>query len=82
MTVTDSRDPVPRCQNRAMTELTPYPLRGLVARALKELERNDSIFDLPRRKFWFGDPGHDTTVEIHGRRVTSPLGPSAGPHTQ
>lgn len=61
-----------------MTGLTPIPLRVLVARAFDEFDRNRAIFDLPLRKFVFPD----TPVEIHGRRVLSPLGPSAGPHTQ
>src|ERR1043166_6315925 len=62
-----------------MTALRPVGLSALVARAFEELERCDSIFDLPRRRFVL-EPGHD--VEIHGRRVGAPLGPAAGPHTQ
>ena len=58
--------------------LRPIGLRTLVARAFEELERNQSIFDLPMRAFVFPN----TPVEIHGRRALSPLGPSAGPHTQ
>jgi putative selenate reductase len=65
-----------------MPHLTPYPLAGLVARALAELDRNDSIFDLPRHRFSHGERAVDTRVVIHGRTVDAPLGPSAGPHTQ
>lgn len=65
-----------------MGKLSPYPFSGLVTRAFDEYEHNKSIFDLPARKFALRNPGLDTAVEIHGRRVSSPLGPSAGPHTQ
>ncbi len=76
-----------------MADLTPYPLAGLLARAFAELERNGSIFDLPARLFSFplcgteeggyaSIPAVDTRVAIHGRTVDTPLGPSAGPHTQ
>ena len=65
-----------------MAELRPAPFDTLVARIFGELERNGSVFDLPRRKFFVHDPAHDTSVLIHGRRVEAPLGPAAGPHTQ
>jgi putative selenate reductase len=65
-----------------MPVLSPVPLRVLLARAFAELERNGSIFDLPRHRFYFGDPDLDTSVLIHHRTATAPLGPSAGPHTQ
>lgn len=65
-----------------MAELTPYPFAALVRRMLGELERNRSIFDLPARRFFPGDPERDLAVRFHGRRASSPLGPAAGPHTQ
>ena len=49
---------------------------------LLELEQNEAIFDLPRRKFFTGAPGLNTSVDYAGHRVASPLGPAAGPHTQ
>jgi putative selenate reductase len=48
----------------------------------RELERHDSIFDLPRRKFFTGAPDVDFSVRVAGARASSPLGPAAGPHTQ
>ena len=65
-----------------MPGLVPYPFAGLFARAFAELDQNSSIFDLPTHRFFFGAPGVDTRVAIHGRVVDAPLGPSAGPHTQ
>ncbi|HYM60648.1 MAG TPA: glutamate synthase [Thermoanaerobaculia bacterium] len=65
-----------------MAELVPLPFPRLVARAFDELERSRSIFDLPARKFFLGDSAHNTSVQFHRHRVSSPLGPSAGPHTQ
>ncbi len=65
-----------------MSSLRPVPFDRLVARAFEELPRNGSIFDLPARRFFTGDPRHDASVTVHGRRISAPLGPSAGPHTQ
>lgn len=65
-----------------MPELTPYPLTGLFARAFAELDRNDSVFDLPAHRFFLQAPDVDMRVAIHGRSAGAPLGPSAGPHTQ
>lgn len=65
-----------------MTGLTPIPLSVLASRMFAELRRNDSIFDLPARRFVLGDPGRDLSVNVHGRRAATPFGPAAGPHTQ
>lgn len=65
-----------------MAELTPYPFGALAARMFRELERQQAIFDLPAKRFYAGDARHDFSVTLHGRRLASPLGPAAGPHTQ
>jgi putative selenate reductase len=65
-----------------MAHLVPYPFDRLLLRAVRELERNGSIFDLPARKFFTGSPHLDFGVSLHGRKISSPLGPAAGPHTQ
>jgi len=65
-----------------MAVLRPYPFAALLRRAFTELERNDAIFDLPRSKFFLGDPDRDLSVRFHGMRASSPLGPAAGPHSQ
>lgn len=67
-----------------MAELYPYPFPALVRRMFAELEAKDSIFDLPRGK-WFTDSkaaGRDLSVEFHGKRAATPLGPAAGPQSQ
>jgi putative selenate reductase len=65
-----------------MSALVPQPIEALLARALAEHEARRSVFDLPRRSFWTGREGIDLSVEVFGRRVGTPLGPAAGPHTQ
>ncbi|MHB0970315.1 MAG: glutamate synthase [Thermoanaerobaculia bacterium] len=60
----------------------PYPIGLLVARLFAELDREDAIYSLPRRKFFTGRAGLDFSVTPHGLRASSPLGPAAGPHTQ
>ncbi len=65
-----------------MAELVPLPFELLVKRALLEYEREGKIFDLPKEKFFRGDPALDTSVRFHGRRAATPVGPAAGPHDQ
>lgn len=65
-----------------MAELRPYPFSALIRRAFRELEAEHKIFDLPAEKFFTGSAGLDLSVRFHDRRPSTPLGPSAGPHTQ
>ena len=46
------------------------------------IEREGKIFDLPANKFFRGIPGLDLSVDFHGHRAATPLGPAAGPHGQ
>jgi putative selenate reductase len=62
--------------------LTPYPFGALVRRAFRELDARGTLFDLPLRRVFSGPAGHDFSVRFHGRRVSTPFGPAAGPHTQ
>lgn len=64
-----------------MPELRPIPLEHLLARVLEEPGRQGSLFDLPLRKMW-RPGGRDLSVEVHGRRAQTPIGPAAGPHAQ
>jgi putative selenate reductase len=63
-------------------ELIPAPFPNLLRRMLRELDREQKVFDLPARKFWRGSPDLDTSVLFHGRRAGNPLGPAAGPQDQ
>jgi putative selenate reductase len=48
----------------------------------RELERSESIFDLPARRFVRGFDDLDLSVRFHGEAASCPLGPAAGPQTQ
>ncbi|MEE8424355.1 MAG: glutamate synthase, partial [Elusimicrobiota bacterium] len=48
----------------------------------RELAEHGSIFDLPKRAFFLGDPGRDLSVRFHGLPASTPFGPAAGPHSQ
>lgn len=66
-----------------MAELVPARFGDLVTRLFLEPERQDALFELPRRK-WHGPRGEqpDLSVRFHGKRAGNPAGPAAGPHTQ
>lgn len=65
-----------------MAKLIPIPFDVLLTRLLRELEQGGAVFDLPRRRFFRGDPALDLSVSIHGHRAATPFGPAAGPHSQ
>ncbi len=65
-----------------MAELVPYPFGALASRMLRELEEQQSIFDLPKRKFFLGDRERNYAVGFHQHQAATPLGPAAGPHSQ
>jgi putative selenate reductase len=65
-----------------MAELVPLPLPLLLRRVFLEYQREGKIFDLPKSKFFRGIPGIDFSVDFHGHRAATPLGPAAGPHGQ
>lgn len=69
--------------NDFMAELVPAPFESLIRRMIHELRVEDSIFGLPRRKWWLPDPaGPDLSVRFHDQPAGTPVGPAAGPHTQ
>lgn len=47
-----------------------------------EFKRGKSIYGYPAKKFYTGFPGFDLSVDFHGHRAETPLGPASGPHTQ
>lgn len=66
-----------------MAELAPASFPDLVQRIRYELARENSIFHLPRRKWWIPEPdGPDLSVTFHDRAAGTPVGPAAGPQTQ
>lgn len=65
-----------------MAELRPIPFDELLQRVLVEPARQETLFDLPLRKIWRPRPELDLSVDVHGHRAQSPLGPAAGPHAQ
>src|SRR5579871_107362 len=65
-----------------MAELVPIALPLLLRRAFLEYRREGKIFDLPQARFFRGLPGLDLSVDFHGHRAATPLGPAAGPHGQ
>lgn len=71
-----------RTVEKRMAELIPIPFEHLVRRALTELDRQGTLFDLPERKFFRGQPGKDLSVRFCGHVAATPVGPAAGPHTQ
>jgi putative selenate reductase len=65
-----------------LADLIPAPFPVLLRRMVRELQREEKVFDLPARKFWTGAPDLDTGVRFHGRTAANPLGPAAGPQDQ
>ena len=65
-----------------MTGLEPAAVETLFGWAFSGLERERSVFGLPRRSFWQPREGLDLSVPVAGGRAATPLGPAAGPHTQ
>ncbi len=66
-----------------MAELVPAPFADLVTRLFVEPQRQDAVFELPRRKWYLPQPGGpDTSVYFHAHVAGNPSGPAAGPHTQ
>ena len=66
-----------------MAQLEPTPFADLITRLYREPVVQNSLFGLPRAK-WFrprpNDP--DLTVPTLGGIAGNPAGPAAGPHTQ
>lgn len=63
------------------TELRPLTFRELLRWALLELKHAGSVFGIPRELFYV--PRREPfAAEIFGEYLATPIGPSAGPHTQ
>ncbi len=65
-----------------MVELHPASFGALLRSALTEYEEDQSIFSLPKEKWYKATKGIDHSVIFNGKKASTPLGPAAGPHTQ
>ena len=63
-------------------DLYPLPLVTLADRLEHEMKAGDSIYYLPRKDWWVADPDCDVSRTHFGKRIATPVGPAAGPHTQ
>src|SRR5262245_3724315 len=64
-----------------MADLRPIPLVQLLTRIREEPARQKTLFDFPLQKAW-RPSDLDLSVDIHGHRAETPVGPAAGPHAQ
>jgi putative selenate reductase len=65
-----------------MAELVPISFPNLLKRIYHEYQKNNSIFDLPARKFYKPSNAIDMSVKFCGNVAANPVGPAAGPQTQ
>ncbi len=66
-----------------MATILPQPFSDLVRRMLVEHARTGAIYDLEAREIWRGpSDGFDLSVDNHGARAATGVGPAAGPHAQ
>ena len=60
----------------------PIAAEQLFAWVFRELESRDSVFGIPRRHFFVPRADERFAKTVFGRRIGTPFGPAAGPHTQ
>ncbi|MEP7300602.1 MAG: putative selenate reductase subunit YgfK [Caldimonas sp.] len=60
----------------------PIRMEQLVSWVFAELKRNDAIFGIPRRLFFVPGKADPFAVTVYGRRIETPYGVAAGPHSQ
>jgi putative selenate reductase len=66
-----------------MAVLVPQPLGDLLRRMYAEHARRGAIYDLEAREIWRGpSAGFDLSIDNHGARAATGVGPAAGPHAQ
>lgn len=64
-----------------MSELMrPIPFKNLVEWALEEYNTQGSIYGIRKDKFYKNES--NTYIEIFGEKISTPVGPAAGPHSQ
>ncbi len=60
--------------------MVPIPFRVLLKRAVQEFAKDSSIFGIHADRFYRSAP--EPSAAVFTRRLASPVGPAAGPHTQ
>jgi len=65
-----------------MAELFGVSLGTHLESIIQEYASRQSIYGHPERKIYRGYPGFDLSVDFHGKRAETLLGPASGPHTQ
>jgi len=66
-----------------MVDLFCTPFVDMIQRMRLEFRNQQSIFDLPARKWWLpADDGRDLSVKFHDRVAGNASGPASGPQTQ
>ena len=60
----------------------PIAADQIFAWVFRELETRDSVFGIPRRLFFVPRDDERFATTAFGRRIGTPFGPAAGPHTQ
>src|SRR4051812_50021233 len=66
-----------------MVDLFCTPFADLIQRMRLEFRNQQSIFDLPARKWWLPAANSpDLSVRFHDRVAGNPSGPASGPQTQ
>jgi putative selenate reductase len=60
--------------------MRPIPFAELINQALREYKNNGSVFGIREEKFYRNKSG--AFVELFGVKLSSPLGPAAGPNSQ
>ena len=60
----------------------PIRMEQLVSWVFAELKCNDAIFGIPRRLFFVPGKSDPFAVTVYGRRIETPYGVAAGPHSQ
>lgn len=65
-----------------MAELYGVDLTTHLESILAEFKAKETIYGYPKRKMYLGFPGVDFSVDFHGRRAETLLGPASGPHSQ
>lgn len=60
----------------------PIRMEQLASWVFAELKRNDAIFGIPRRLFFVPASNDPFAISLYGRRLETPYGVAAGPHSQ